>query len=194
MTVTELFQKERNDYVGALESCLAELRKTSPEAVAEVLVEVNSPEIPRPFRLTSPDIISGPASDPKISRVVKDEVVHSTPLEASLSGGAKLLLHPLRWDNFEICLTGKISDWEPYEAWVNKWLDVAEVMAPTAADFSGLIHQASMPWEQGGKWHLLIDMGSADLDALNELLGVFQTIGAEFIEIGGETTRPPFPS
>jgi hypothetical protein len=187
MTVTELFQKERVDYGSALESCLAELRKTSPEAVAEVLVEVNSPEIPRPFRLTRPDIISGPASDPKITRVVKDEFVHFTPHEASLTGGAKLLLHPSRWDNFEICLTGRISDWEPYEAWVNKWLDVAEVRVTTAADFSGLIHQASMPWEQDGKWHLVIDMGSADLDALNELLSVLGSIGAESIKIGGQT-------
>jgi hypothetical protein len=187
MTVTELFQKERDDYVRALESCLSEIRKTSPEAAAEVLVEVNSPETPRPFRLTRPDIISGPASDPKISRVVKDEVVQFTPHETSLCGGAKLLPHPLRWDNLEICLAGRISDWEPYEAWVNKWLDVAEVRVTTAAGFSGLIHQASMPWEQGGKWHLVIDMGSADLDALNELLSVLGTIGADIIEIGGGT-------
>lgn len=188
MTVIELFQKERDDYVSALESCLAELRKTSPEAVAEVLVEVNSPETPRLFRLTRPDIISGPASDPKISRVVKDETIQFAAHEAMLSQGVKLCLRPFRWDDLKVCLAGRISSWESYEAWVNKWLDVSEILAVSGADFAGVIHQASMPSEQDGRWHLVIDMGSAGLDALNELLGVFQTIGAEFIEIGGEVT------
>ncbi len=186
MTVTELFQKERDDYVSELESCLAELRKTSPEAVTEVLVEVNSPETPRLFRLTRPDIISGPTGDPKISRVVKDETIQFTTYETMLSKGAKLCLRPFRWDGLEVYLTGRISSWEPYEAWINKWLDVSEVMGLPGADFAGVIHQASMPSEQDGRWHLVIDMGSAGLDALNELLGVFQSIGAEIIEIGGE--------
>ena len=186
MTMTELFQKERDAYVRALESCLAEMRKTSPEAAAEVLVETNSPETPLPFRLTRPDIISGSANKPKISRVVKDEVFHFTPHEAKLSGGAKLLLHPLRWDNFEICLTGRINGWEPYEAWVQKWLDADDVMTSPDSDFAGRIHQASMPLEENGCWHLVVDMGSAGLDALNELFGVLQSIGADFVEIGGE--------
>ncbi len=186
MTVSELFRKERDDYVRALESCLTELRKTSPEAAAEVLVEVNSPETPRLFRLTRPDIISGPASDPKISRVVKDEIIQFAAHETILSQGAKLCLLPFRWDDLEVCLTGRISSWEPYEAWVTKWLDVSEVMGLPGAEFAGVIHQASMPSEQDGRWHIVIDMGSAGLDALNELLGVFQTIGAEFIEVGGE--------
>lgn|GEM_PF-2624350 len=115
MTVIELFQRERDDYVSALESCLAELRKTSPEAVAKVLVEVNSPETLRLFRLTRPDLISGPTNDPKISRVVKDEIIRFTPHEVMLSQGAKLFLQPFRWDHLEVCLTGRISTWEPYE-------------------------------------------------------------------------------
>lgn len=195
MTVSELFQKERDDYVRALESCLTELRKNSPEAVAEVLVEVNSPETPRLFRLTRLDIISGSASEPKISRVVKDEIIQFTPHEVMLSQGPKLVLQPFQWDHFEICLTGRINTWEPYEAWIHKWLDVSEVINSPGGNFAGVIHQASMPLEHDGNWQLVIDMGSAGLDALNELLDVFQSIGAEFIKIGCEAPKahPPIP-
>jgi|GEM_PF-3017804 len=70
---------------------------------------------------------------------------------------------------------------------IHKWLDVSEVMESPSADFTGVIHQAGKPLEYDSRWRLVIDMGSVGLDALNELLSVFQSIGAELIEIGGES-------
>ena len=51
-------------------------------------------------------------------------------------------------------------------------------------NFAGLIHQVSQPVKDDGVWTLCIDMGSADLEALDELLGVLETLAVQQVEIG----------
>ncbi len=184
MSPSEVFKRERTDYFQALESCLADIRKSHPNAVSEVLVELNTPEIPRPYRLMRPDILYKQGAEPKILRVEKAEVLSFEPLDISLACGVPMKMHPFQWDKLELRLHGDVNDWLPFEEWVCKWLDVEDVKSSPDMDFAGLIHQVSQPVKDDGVWTLCIDMGSADLEALNELLGVLGTLAVQQVEMG----------
>lgn len=184
MTPFEVFEQERTDYLCALKSCLHNIRERDPEAASEVLIELNNDHIPRPYRFFRPDILYRDHGKPKIAEAVKDEYHSFDPHELVLSNGLKGILHPFQWDKIGARLHGEISDWAPFEDWVNKWLDVADDRTVPNVDFTGSIHHVTRPTHEAGVWSKCIDMGSADVDALNDLFGVFGSLGVERFEMG----------
>ncbi|MEQ1747989.1 MAG: hypothetical protein ABL974_01095 [Prosthecobacter sp.] len=184
MSPSEVFERERTDYFLALEACLADIRESHPDAVSELLVELNNLEVPRPYRLMRPDILYKQGEEQKLLRVEKAEGLSFEPLDTSLACGVPMKMHSFRWDKLELRLHGDVNDWLPFEEWVCKWLDVEDIKSTPGADFAGLVHQVSQPVKEDGVWALCIDMGSADLEALNELLGVLGGFELQQIEIG----------
>lgn len=146
-------------------------------------MELNTLEVPLPYRFIRPDILYKNGDEIKICRVVKDECISFDPVDLQLASGAPLKLNPFQWDRLELKLVGEVTDWLPFEPWVDLWLDVEDSRSSPDMDFAGVIHQASQPVLLDGYWCLLVDMGSADLDALNELFEVLGTLGVQRIEL-----------
>jgi hypothetical protein len=184
MSPSEVFKRERAGYSLALESCLADIRKLHPDAVSEVLVELNTPEIPRPYCLMRPDILYKQGAERRILRVEKAEWLSFEPIDTSLACGIPMKLHPFRWDKMELRLYGDVNDWLPFEEWACKWLDVEDINSSLDMDFAGFIHQVSKPVIDDGFWTLCIDMGNADLEALNEFFWILGKLAVQQIEMG----------
>lgn len=183
MSPSDLFQKERADYLQALKLCLAQIRESDPQAASELLVELNTLEVPRPYRLMRPDIVYRNGDETKICKVVKDEWISFEPVDLQLTSGGLLKLNPFQWGSMELKLGGEVSDWLPFEEWVARWLDAEDARSSPDADFAGVIHQASQPVLLDGFWCLLIDMGSANLEALNELFDALGALRVRHVEL-----------
>jgi len=184
MSPSEAFEKERTDYFQALESCLADIRELHPDAVSEVLVELNTTDLPRPYRLIRPDILYKQGAEPKVLRVEKTEWLSFEPLDVSLASGIPMKVYSFRWDKLELRLYGDVNDWLPFEEWIDKWLDVEDSKSSPDVDFAGLVHQVRQPTKDNGAWTICIDMGSAGLDALNDLFEVLGKLPIQHVEIG----------
>jgi|ERR1700677_1797450 len=189
--VLNVMTKEREAYLACFAKGLAEHREISPQAVAELLIEINTQKIPLPYRYIRPDIIYKIAEESKIIEVNKNRHFSFDPYVFTTPSGIPATLHPFHWNGIEFRLFGDIVSWEPYDDWIRTWLDLEDLRSREGKDFQCVIHNATEPKRAGGFWELSIDMGSAELDALSDLFSVFAELGFGTIEIGSFSLIPP---
>ena len=71
--------------------------------------------------------------------------------------------------------------------WAIKWLDPEEKGVADDYGFEGYLHSITYPEEINGKMHFSVDFGSASLDSVFDLLGVFMEMGVSHVKMHSNT-------
>ncbi len=95
-----------------------------------------------------------------------------TTAHADWQGCMKITMHRLAWDYLELhCFPAPPDcDWEPLRSWFLNWFDVDEAKEPDADDLYGVVHFISDPEVASDGFKLFVDLGSAPMAALGQLL------------------------
>lgn len=73
-------------------------------------------------------------------------------------------------------------DWRPLRRWFLEWFQSR--FSDEAPDLDGAVHAMYGPEDVDAGWRLRIDLGSAPVEALNDLVGALAATGAARVRIG----------
>jgi len=122
----------------------------------------------------------------KLSNVEVHEMIGFEPAEFMWGDELQVHLLPFSWDSLPIRFEpGFAPDWEPLRAWFIRWFQEEEDGGDSdEGDFLGAVHAISDPVSDEQGVVLAIDMGSAPLEAFEELLDVCEALGAQHVLFG----------
>jgi hypothetical protein len=170
--LTERIVNEREQYVSDLRTHVCALRESEQRFAAELLIQPNGPENAPPFTLVRVDVIYGPASEPKIERLVSRSAAPIVVDTHKHSSGVEVTAGPLSWEN--TCFSFHCPGFhrEALRSWLTNWLDVEEIRTEDEFGLSGVIHSMDATADSSGNWRVVIDFGSAPVAAFDELLSI----------------------
>ena len=88
-------------------------------------------------------------------------------------------VHPFTWNAVNIKFDQELGSMQVLEDWATRWLDIKDTHA--AASLAQAIHSISRVEHQTGWWHCTVDLGSAPVSALTELIDLVAAQGARRI-------------
>ncbi len=99
-----------------------------------------------------------------------------------------VLFDPFEWFYCRIRLENGRPDWSALRGWYERWFTGDDdFVSPRDAKPRGLVHCLDDPEPLGkpGQFELKVDLGTAPVDAMFELLGALNDCGSEHVWIGG---------
>lgn len=81
---------------------------------------------------------------------------------------------PFEWNNCIILVQCERFDRQALEAWATHWLDIEDTKARDGDGLKQVIHYVSPPTYPGGKLAFAVDLGTAPVRAVLELVRIFQ--------------------
>jgi hypothetical protein len=95
-------------------------------------------------------------------------------------------LRPFIWDYVTFVLSGlpQTPDWSHFKAWYMKWFDSDDHNALNDEGFFGVVHFAADPEILGNTTRVIVDFGSAPVEAFVGCVTAFCETGAKTIEVG----------
>jgi hypothetical protein len=94
-------------------------------------------------------------------------------------------ISPFPWNACPIRLDSRDLNFDKIIAWFEHWFDPEETRTPGDDGLLGVVHNLiSQPIELD-EVRLLIDLGSAPIEAFDELIDAFHSAGAKQLKIGG---------
>jgi hypothetical protein len=183
MEIKELLERHREYYLNHFGQALTK-EKEKPGA-AELLIELNKQgdEPNEVYRMYRFDFMRKENGAPKpVEFNLDGHLIHET-VEYDI-GEQKILVNPLVWNGTELILDIELKDWTDYEDWARKWLDLNDENEIDQNGYSGVIHNISPPEPIQQGTGVSIDLGTAPVDALTELIEIFlNTEGVRTIRI-----------
>jgi len=153
-----------------------------PHLALEVLAKPNGRTSPAPFCLTRVDAILGGAEDPRPQRFA-DALGPSRAEVFVLKSGLQVDLTSFSWEALRLRFTGEEFRIEVLETWLRNWLDSDEKREPDSSGLAGVVHDLSWNELEPKAWQLDIDLGSAPLAALSDLLGILHRAGVTQVAV-----------
>lgn len=95
------------------------------------------------------------------------------PTEEFEMGECKLLVRPFYWNRCTVNVHCDRFDREALVAWATHWIDIDDERPRDADGFKQAIHNVTPPSYPLGKFALIVDLGTAPVRALSELLRLF---------------------
>ncbi len=165
------------------------LRKVSGEGpcAAELLIKVNGRTTPEPFCIMRADLVTGSAPDFEVTRVA-DGDDDSSPQRFPGPHGLSVELQSFSWEALRVGFRSSQFHIDALASWLTRWLDLAESRPEDSDGIAGVVHD--LAWAQSGSddWELRVDLGSAPVAALDELLGVLAGQGVEEVLVSRHNT------
>lgn len=99
--------------------------------------------------------------------------------------GFVCVITPFRWDAAAVRVEAEGAaepDWGPVRRWYLEWFQSR--FSDEAPDLEGAVHSLAGPETVPGGWEFVIDLGSAPVETLADLIGAFAATGVERIRIG----------
>ncbi len=95
-----------------------------------------------------------------------------------LPGGFTLTIRPFPWQCAELIVEAgpRPPDWGPLRRWALEWMQPR--VADAAPELSGALHALGDPRQEGDRFRLALDFGSAPLEAFAELCLALPRLGA----------------
>jgi len=180
MNVREAIQSVRDDYVEQFDAMIALHRAKRSDVVIERRLE--RAESTLFGKLYVPDVSFG---DPMTEwlDLVPRERAGSLPGFSLDTPNLVVEFEDLWWDDVRIdhdgAFSGKLVSW-----WFNRWMPPADPATPRAEGVTGVIHSVTVD----EKW-ICVDLGSATVDALFNLLSVAQNCGAKSARVTSSRSR-----
>lgn len=184
--MTEPFVEEagaaRDRYLAFFRRVVEQSRAVEPGCAVEVLVQPHGRTTPPPFCLVRVDLVLGGAAAPRIQRVA-DDVREDAPQRFRLASGMEVRRAGFSWEALRIAFSAGDFEIDALRPWLQLWLDPDEVRTPGAAGLSGVVHDLAWSYLELGRWQLDLDLGSAPLLALEELLDALAAAGVREIDV-----------
>lgn len=169
----------RQAYVDFFESALRE----RPCNAVELLVKPNGRTNPEPFCLSRLDVLYGDAASPRVVRFAS-ELGDAVWQFAANHDGLALDVQAFSWEALTLAFVRADFDLATLGDWYSYWLDAAEKRSAGAVGLSGVVHDLAWSSDASGHWELRVDLGSAPIEALVQLLQCLQTVGITACRIG----------
>jgi len=193
ITVGELLHRVWASYRRAFEHRLAEIEaEPGGRIVPEVAFATDTGEIASvgdshlPARLDVCRVQGGRVVD--AVRIPSTELLVFEPVEFVWGKRLVVGLSPFTWDACALRFDPPAEP--PVEAlvtWFRRWFDEGDSRAATNAFPGNIVHSMTDPQRIGDAWWIVVDLGSARLPALSELLDVVAEAGLRRVAV----TRPP---
>jgi hypothetical protein len=165
----------RDRYLSFYRRAIEELQG-APHLAVELLLQPNARTTPAPFCLMRVDALLGGASAPEIQRIV--DVITQAPLVSfRLPSGLEIRQQAFSWEALRVTFSAPRFQIEALGTWLQTWLDPDEVREPDSSGLSGVMHDLAWSQFEPNTWRLDLDLGSAPLAALEELLDLLSGAG-----------------
>jgi len=83
----------------------------------------------------------------------------------------KITIHEIAWDYLRIsAISPPVGDWEALRKWFLRWFDVTDENTSDKDGLSGVVHFISDPEIHDDGFQFFVDLGSAPIDAVSDLL------------------------
>lgn len=180
MNVRDAIKSVRDDYVGQFDAMVAHQRAKRSDVYVERRMERTDSSL---FgKIYVPDVSFG---DPMTDwlDMVPCQRAGALPSFSLNAPNFTVSFEDLWWDDVRLDhdgeFTGKLVSW-----WFNRWIPPANPSAPRADGLSGFIHSVTVD----EKW-ICIDLGTATVDALFNILSVAQNCGAKMARVTSSRNR-----
>jgi hypothetical protein len=189
MSLEPLLEEVRRYYVDRLMKAVAD---RAAEADVEVVHEAalrrvdgeiaTAGELDLPARTDVVILRDGQATDSLL--IDTEKMLSFEPLDFDWPDSElRVELYPFQWNLMQVRVYGlpATPDWSPLREWFLSWFKDED---PAAGEPLEAVHFLSDPEQQSGFAELTIDLGTAPLEAFEQLVDVVAALGAARAEIG----------
>ncbi len=184
MQIVELLEAERDTYVSAYLDLLDEVREQHPTASTEVLIRPKAPEFSELLGVCRLDIVHPDEGGSVHREVLKEDYYDFPETEIATDSGLKVSLSRFHWNHVEFRCEGALENTEALVAWAIRWLKPEVPQASPSEELGGVIHSVTEPKVDAEGSCFTVDFGSAEVDALFELLEVLVRLGVQRLRMG----------
>jgi hypothetical protein len=191
-TAGELLDEVRAFYLKEFASAAAYLAEDGSEVWFEPAIRDEQGNLAYDGPLNLPmraDLISVRDGEPQDRLQVDTEAMLSfDAFSFEWPGGVELRLAPFQWEVCAVrakCVKVPV-DWSPLKRWFLKWFDTEDTNKPNPQGFFEVLHFMSEPTLQGQTLSVSVDLGTAPVEAFEELIDALRNIGAAEVEVGNE--------
>ncbi|MEL6266614.1 MAG: hypothetical protein AAFR52_13360 [Pseudomonadota bacterium] len=120
---------------------------------------------------------------PLTHHVESMHVLRFEPVTLVEPDGFVCVITPFRWDNAVVLVepVDCTPDWAPVRRWFLEWFQSR--FSDEAPDLDGAVHSLAGPEDVAGGWVFRMDLGSAPVDVLSDMIEAFAATGANRIRI-----------
>ncbi len=179
MKFQEILERQRNVYLRQLAGFYAS--RTS--GAKELLLELKLGASESVFNLYRIDYAETTAdSQTKLEELSPDTYIDHkiTTFETEK---LKIELHPFYWHGCKVTVANSGLLTNQLVRWAEKWIDINEINSTNVDGLSNVIHSVSILQSENEQLEISIDLGSAEINALMELILLAEQIGAETVTI-----------
>jgi len=181
----EILNAVREHYLGKYRAAISRYRERFDPSAAEVLFELSG-DAPLVYRYYRADLASGAVDPPNFTEVNPESHLEFEPTRLTHEG-LEVLLSPFVWNGLEVRIEPPIPTDEHLRAWATRWIDPDEQAETDSDGLGAYVHSVTVPESDGRSTHLSIDLGSAPVSSLLELLAIMRQCGASSAELHSQT-------
>jgi hypothetical protein len=126
-------------------------------------------------------------AEPKLLTIQTDRMLAFETISFQWGGKLRVHLSAFQWDAMRLRLRLPVRenvDWRPLEDWFLRWFKEEEEEQSDPESLLGAVHYLSDPAAAGDEIHFTVDLGSAPVEALEELLDASIALEASHCDIG----------
>ncbi len=184
MNAIEYLQGIREKYVGHYRAILRAKRDEGVQCTPEVWVRPNvEPDRQGPPHPLCVDIMVQEEPQPSIV-LIAGEATAGSLMATMYTGEVPVKVYAAVWESLPLWVRIPDPDWSMLDSWQQKWMDVNRAPMDDEDGLGGVVHYLGRPVAEGGGYLYELDLGSAPVDALLELLDALVAMGAIEIEVG----------
>src|SRR5262245_13122068 len=114
-----------------------------------------------------------------------NKLVSFEPITFDWSGGLAVELRPFQWDSCRLKLrAAQALDYAPLRNWFARWFDEDDRKSPGADGLQGVVHYLSDPERSASAESVVVDLGSAPVEAFEELLDAISEMAVPSVVVG----------
>lgn len=172
MEFTEIISYQRSSYIKQL----LKFYEKRNNGLKEGLMELNSESETLLFNLSRIDYIITENNEYKIEELTPETYTNHQKIDLNF-GDLNIELNPFFWHGCELIIKSNSKENKEYEwlkKWTKKWIDEDDEFEINKNGLSGVIHNVSIPIFENNEISITVDLGSAPVEALIELLDIIR--------------------
>lgn len=187
MTLGDLLEMIRQDYMDHLTASAEDLQEDGAEVMFEPAFRDDKGEVALDGVLKLPariDLLAKRGEEVETVQVAAEGVFKfDGSIDITWEGGMALQVFPFAWDMMPVRMEGLADDakFEPLQQWFWRWFAEPEDLEGPAQE---VVHYLGDPEKVDGLTRIIVDMGSAPLEAWQDLLDACQACGSKKTIVG----------